>query len=203
MLEILENHRGLYSWMPKMEKVTFDVSLVHFLLMFGYKLFSLYYPLFLVSIGFSAMNVGSIYLITYSIIAVSSVIINYYIHRLNPPKVAALGIAGYGVFALLMLLSGSPAFISAIKSATPFSLAQWIISFGISGKLIIFYIAQIILGFSAAAWLVSLRLILMKSKPKSKSGSFGWFYSMSHYASVIAPNVAFGSIACNKPKKKL
>ena len=39
-----------------MEKTTFDVSLVHFLLMFGYKLFSLYYPLFLISIGFSILN---------------------------------------------------------------------------------------------------------------------------------------------------
>jgi MFS family permease len=160
MLEILENYRGLYSRAPKMEKTTFDVSLVHFLLMFGYKLFSLYYPLFLVSIGFSVMNVGSIYLLTYSIIAIFSVAINYYIHRLNSSKIAALGIAGYGIFALLMLLSRN---------------------------VYIFYIAQIILGVSAAAWLVSLRLILIKSEPKSKSGSFGWFYAMPHYASVIAP----------------
>jgi predicted MFS family arabinose efflux permease len=160
MLEILENHRGLYSRAPKMEKITFDVSLAHFLLMFGYKLFSLYYPLFLVSIGFSVMNVGGIYLLTYSIIAIFSVAINYYIHRLNPSKVAALGIAGYGVFALLMLLSSN---------------------------IYVFYSAQIILGVSAAAWLVSLRLILMKSRPESKSISFGWFYSMPHYASVIAP----------------
>ncbi len=187
MFEIFENHRSLYSWVPKMEKVTFDVSLVHFLLMFGYKLFSLYYPLFLISIGFTVMNIGSIYLLIYSVIAVFSIVINYYINRLNPSKVAALGIAGYGFFALLMLLSSSPLFISTIKSVIPFYLAQWIISFDISGKLIIFYIAQIILGFSAAAWLVSLRLILMKSKLESKSRSFGWFYSMPHYASVIAP----------------
>ena len=170
-----------------MEKVTFDVSLVHFLLMFGYKLFSLYYPLFLISIGFTVMNIGSIYLLIYSVIAVSSIVINYYIHRLNPSKVAALGIAGYGFFALLMLLSSSPSLVSTIKIITPFSLEQLIMSFDLSGKLIIFYIAQIILGFSAAAWLVSLRLILMKSKPESKSRSFGWFYSMPHYASVIAP----------------
>lgn len=143
-----------------MEKTTFDVSAVHFLLMFGYKLFSLYYPLFLVSIGFSILNVGSIYLLTYSVIAVSSVIINYYIHKFNPSKVAAFGIAGYGVFALMMIASHS---------------------------LIIFYLAQIILGVSAAAWLVSLRLILMKSKTDSHSRSFGWFYSMPHYASVFAP----------------
>ncbi|MCK5466648.1 MFS transporter, partial [Candidatus Parcubacteria bacterium] len=145
-----------------MEKTTFDVSLVHFLLMFGYKLFSLYYPLFLISIGFSVLNVGSIYLLTYSVIAVSSIIINFYIHKFNPSKIAALGIAGYGIFALLMI---------------------------VSHNLTVFYIAQIILGFSAAAWLVSLKLILMKSKTDSHSRSFGWFYSMPHYAAAIAPAV--------------
>ncbi len=143
-----------------MEKTTFDVSLVHFLLMFGYKLFSLYYPLYLISIGFSVMNIGSIYLLTYSVIAISSLAINHYIRKFNPSKVAAFGIAGYGVFALMMLLSRN---------------------------IYVFYLAQIVLGFSAAAWLVSLKLILMKSKSKSKSKSFGWFYSMPHYASVVAP----------------
>ncbi len=145
-----------------MEKTTFDVSLVHFLLMFGYKLFSLYYPLFLISIGFSILNIGSIYLLTYSMIAVSSIIINFYIHRFNPSKVAAVGIAGYGIFALMMLLGRN---------------------------IHIFYLAQIVLGFSAAAWLVSLKLILMKSETQSKSCSFGWFYSMPHYAAAIAPAV--------------
>lgn len=145
-----------------MEKTTFDVSLVHFLLMFGYKLFSLYYPLFLVSIGFSVMSVGGIYLLTYSTIAVASIVMNYYIHKFNPAKVAAMGIFGYGVFALLMLASRN---------------------------LAVFYFAQIILAVSAAAWLVSLRLILMKSETDSRSRSFGWFYSMPHYAAVLAPAI--------------
>ena len=160
MFGIFESHLNIYSWFPKMEKTTFDVSLVHFLLMFGYKLFSLYYPLYLISIGFSVMNIGSIYLLTYSVIAVSSLIINHYIRKFNPSKVAAVGIFGYGVFALMMLLSYN---------------------------VYVFYLAQIVLGFSAAAWLVSLRLILMKAKTESRSRSFGWFYSMPHYASVIAP----------------
>ena len=160
MLGIFESHLNIYSWFPKMEKTTFDVSLVHFLLMFGYKLFSLYYPLYLISIGFSVMNIGSIYMLTYFVIAVSSLTISRYIRRFNPSKVASFGIAGYGVFALMMLSAHN---------------------------IYIFYLAQIILGFSAAAWLVSLRLILMKAKSESKSRSFGWFYSMPHYASVIAP----------------
>ena len=162
MLGIFEKYYNLYSWFPRMEKTTFDVSLVHFLLMFGYKLFSLYYPLFLISIGFSILNIGSIYLLTYSVIAISSVVINFYIHRFNPSKVAAVGIAGYGIFAFMMLLSRN---------------------------IHIFYLAQIVLGFSAAAWLVSLKLILMKSKTDSHSRSFGWFYSMPHYAAAIAPAV--------------
>ncbi|MEA1936698.1 MAG: MFS transporter [Patescibacteria group bacterium] len=145
-----------------MEKTTFEVSVVHFLLMFGYKIFSLYYPLFLFSIGLSMMNIGGIYLLTYSTIAISSLIINYYIHKFNPAKIAATGIFGYGVFALMML---------------------------VSQNLIVFYVAQIILGFSAAAWLVSLKLILMKSKTDNHGRSFGWFYSMPHYATVIAPLV--------------
>ncbi len=145
-----------------MEKTTFEVSVVHFLVMFGYKVFSLYYPLFLLSIGMSVMNIGGIYLLTYSTIAISSLVINYYIRKFNPAKIAALGIFGYGVFALMML---------------------------VSQNLVIFYAAQIILGFSAAAWLVSLKLILMKSKTDNHSRSFGWFYSMPHYAAVIAPVV--------------
>ena len=160
MLAYKKNKQNLFSWFPKMEKTTFDVSLVHFLLMFGYKLFSLYYPLFLISIGFSILNIGSIYLLTYSVIAVSSLVINHYIHKFSAAKIASVGIFGYGVFALMMLLSRN---------------------------IYIFYLAQIVLGFSAAAWLVSLKFILMKAKNKNKRRSFGWFYSMPHYASAIAP----------------
>lgn len=162
MFGFLENHYNLYAWFPKMEKTTFDVSLAHFLLMFGYKIFSLYYPLFLVSIGFSVLSIGGIYLLTYSTIAAASIVMNYYIHKFNPAKVAAAGIFGYGVFALLMLASRN---------------------------LAVFYFAQIVLAVSAAAWLVSLRLILMKSKTNSHNRSFGWFYSMPHYAAVLAPAI--------------
>jgi MFS family permease len=177
MFGLLENHHNLYSWFPKMEKTTFDVSLVHFLLMFGFKIFSLYYPLFLISIGFSVLNVGSIYLLTYFVIAVTSVVINFYIHRFNPAKIAAVGIFGYGVFALMMLFIGTAQWVN------------WTVSSNLPIGLVIFYIAQIILGFSAAAWLVSLRLILMKSKTDSHSRSFGWFYSMPHYAAALAPAI--------------
>lgn len=167
MLGILENHQNLFSWLPKIRKTTFDVSLVHFLLMFGYKLFSLYYPLFLVSIGLSVVKIGWIYLLIYGTIAGASLIINLYLKKFNPAFVASLGIFGYGIYALIMLLVG------------------------VSGSLSlpIFYFAQIILGFSAAAWLVSLKLILMKSKTENYNRTFGWFYSAPHYASALAPAI--------------
>lgn len=162
MLKIIPDHHGLLSYLPQMEQTTFDVSLVHFLLMFGYKLFSLFYPLYLASEGVSLLSIGNIYFLTYAIISLSCVVINFYIHRVNPARLAALGIFGYGVFALLMLLSRD---------------------------IYVFYLAQVILGFSAAAWLVSLKFILMSSQPQSQTRSFGWFYAMPSYATAIAPAV--------------
>ncbi|MFA7169514.1 MAG: MFS transporter [Candidatus Paceibacterota bacterium] len=162
MQKIMHDNQGLVSYLPKMEKTTFDVSLVHFLLMFGYKLFSLFYPLYLVSVGISIVHIGNIYFLTYFIISVSCFIINFYINRINPAKMAALGIFGYGIFALLMLLSRN---------------------------VFVFYFAQVVLGFSAAAWLVSLKFILMSSKTKNHTSSFGWFYSMPSYATAIAPAI--------------
>ena len=167
MLGIFENHQNLYSWLPKIEKTTRDVSVVHFLLMFGYKLFSLYYPLFLLSIGLSVVKIGGIYLLLYGTIAGASLIINSCLKKFNPALIASLGIFGYGVYALIMLSAGITESLS----------------------LPIFYLAQIILGFSAAAWLVSLKLILIKSETKNYSRTFGWFYSAPHYASAIAPAV--------------
>jgi MFS family permease len=150
------------SHLPRIEKTTFDVSFVHFLLMFGYKLFSLFYPLYLASVGLSLISIGNIYFLTYAIIALSCLAINVFIHKVNPARVAALGILGYGIFALLMLLSQD---------------------------IRVFYLAQLILGISAAAWLVSLKFILMNSQTESQTRSFGWFYAMPDYATALAPAV--------------
>lgn len=160
MLGTLGNQLDFYSRIPKMERVTFDVSMVHFLLMFGYKLFSLYYPLYLISIGLNLIDVGGVYLITYAALAVFSLVVDCYMHRLSPVIVAVFGILGYGIFSSMILLREN---------------------------IMIFYFAQVILGFSAAAWTISLRLILMESEHVKCEKSFGWFYSMSHYAAVIAP----------------
>jgi len=148
--------------LPEIERTTFNVSVVHFLLMFGYKLFSLYYPLFLISIGLSVVSVGWIYLLLYGTIATASVGVNFWIHRIDPAKAASAGIFGYGVYALLMLLNPGSA---------------------------VFYSAQILLGISAALWLVSLKSIIIESRPKNFNSSFGWFYSAPEYASTLAPAI--------------
>lgn len=148
--------------LPKIEPTTFSVSVVHFLLMFGYKLFSLYYPLFLVSIGLSIISVGWVYFLIYGTIAVSAIAANFLIHKVNPAKAAAAGIFGYGVYALLMLLNTG---------------------------IVIFYAAQILLGISAALWLVSLKSIIIESRPENYNSSFGWFYSAPEYASALAPAI--------------
>lgn len=147
---------------PKIERTTLNVSFIHFLLMFGYKLFSLFYPLYLVSVGLSLIKVGWVYLLINITIAVSTIGANFWIHKINPAKTASLGIFGYGVYALLMLLNAG----------------------GIS-----FYLAQILLGFSAALWLVSLKTILIESKPENYNKSFGWFYCAPEYAAALAPAV--------------
>ncbi|MBU4016602.1 hypothetical protein KKF69_03950, partial [Patescibacteria group bacterium] len=103
-----------------MEKTTFNASVIHFLLMFGYKLFSLYFPLYLVSIGLSVISVGWVYLLIYATIALSTIATNFWIHKINPAKAASLGILGYGIYALLMLLNPGT---------------------------FVFYFAQILLGF--------------------------------------------------------
>ncbi len=147
---------------PKIEKTTFDVSVIHFLLMFGYKLFSLYYPLFLVSVGLSIIKVGWVYLLIYGTIAVSAIAASFLIHKVNPAKAGAVGIFGYGAYALIMLLNAN---------------------------IIIFYLAQILLGISAALWLVSLKSIIIESRPENYNSSFGWFYSAPEYASALAPAI--------------
>lgn len=148
--------------MFKIEKTTLNVSLVYLFLMFGYKLFSLFYPLFLVSVGLSVVKIGSVYLLIYGTIAVASVAVNFFIHKVNPAIVASLGILGYAIYSLLMFFPQN---------------------------MPIFYFAQILLGISAALWLVSLRSILITSRPRNYNVSFGWFYASADYASAIAPAV--------------
>jgi len=147
---------------PKIEKITRNVTISHFSLMFGYKLFSLYFPLFLVARGFSLQEVGYAYLLIYLPLAFFAPIISFLSHKINPAVLATLGILGYGAYALGMILIREP---------------------------ILFYFWQILLGVSAALFFASARAILMGSPLENPDRAFGWFYSAPFYADALAPAV--------------
>jgi len=150
------------SLFPKIEKVTRDATISHFLLMFGYKLFSLYFPLFLVAKNFSISQVGYTHFLIYLPIALFAPIIGFLNHKINPAILASLGILGYGIYSLGMILFPN---------------------------LFIFYLFQVILGISAALFFVSSRAILMGLELENPDRAFAWFYSAPSYADAIAPAV--------------
>jgi MFS family permease len=150
------------SLFPKIEKVTRDIAVSHFLLMFGYKLFSLYFPLFLVAKNFSIPQVGYTHFLIYLPIAIFAPLVGFLNHRINPAILATIGILGYGIYSLGMILFPN---------------------------LFIFYLFQFILGISAALFFVSSRAILMGSELENPDRAFAWFYSASFYADAFAPAV--------------
>ncbi len=150
------------SILPKIEKITRDATLAHFFLMFGYKLYSLYFPLYLVAKGFSLIQVGYTNFLIYLPIALFAPFVGFLNHKINPAILSALGILGYGIHALGMI---------------------------IFPNLFFFYLFQIILGISAALFFVSSRSILMASKLESYDRSFAWFYSANSYAAAISPAI--------------
>ena len=147
---------------PKIERITRDATISHFFLMFGYKVFSLYFPLFLVARGMKLPEVGYTYLLIYLPIALSAPFIGFLNHKINPAILATLGILGYGLYALGMILIINP---------------------------VLFYFWQVLLGISAALFFVSARAILISSPIESYDRAFGWFYSAPFYAEAMAPAV--------------
>ena len=152
---------------PKIEKITKDATITHFFLMFGYKLFSLYFPLFLVAREFSLPEVGYTYLLIYLPIALSAPFVGFLNHKINPAVLASLGILGYGLYVLGMIL---------ISPHTNFGVG-------------VFYFWQVLLGVSAALFFVSARAILISSPLENYDRAFGWFYSAPFYADAFAPAV--------------
>jgi len=150
------------AFLPKIEKVTRDAAIIHFLLMFGYKIFSLYFPLFLVIKGFSLPQVGYTFLLIYLPLALSTYFVGLLNHRINPAVLATVGISGYGIYALGMILIENP---------------------------LLFYFWQVLLGISAALFFVSARSILIGSSLENPDRAFGWFYSAPYYADAFAPAV--------------
>ena len=150
------------SLIPKIEKVTRDATISHFSLMFGYELFSLYFPLFLVVRGMSLPEVGYTYLLIYLPIALFAPLIGFLNHKINPATLASIGILGYSAYALGMILIRTPA---------------------------LFYLWQVLLGISAAMFFVSVRTILISSRLENYDRAFGWFYTAPFYAEAIAPAI--------------
>ncbi|MCK9393261.1 MAG: MFS transporter [Candidatus Paceibacterota bacterium] len=140
--------------------ITENITLIHFLVMFGYKLFSLYFPLFLIQKNFSIIEIGYTNFLIYLSIAVSAPLVGYLNHKIKPYILISLGVLGYGVYSFLMITSIS---------------FFW------------FYLSQILLGISAALFFVSSRNILMGTNQKKADGAFAWFYSAPSYADAIAP----------------
>jgi len=156
------------SIIPKIEKVVKDTTISHFLLMFGYKIFAIYFPLFLIAKGFSLPEVGYIYLLIYLPIALFSPLVGWFCHKINPAILATVGILGYGIYALGMILIPS------------------LDNFIFNG---IFYFWQILLGISASLFFVSMKIILMSSSLENPDRAFGWFYTAPYYADAIAPAI--------------
>lgn len=144
------------------DKTTRDATIAHLGVMFAYKLFSLYFPLFLVLRGFSLPEVGYTYLLIYLPFAIFSPVAGFLNRKINPAILASAGITGYGIYALGMISIQNP---------------------------VLFYFLQAMLGISAALFFVSIRVILISSPIKNYTSSFGWFYSAPYYANAFAPMV--------------
>jgi hypothetical protein len=87
--------------------VTRDVTMVHFLLMFGYKLFSAYFPLYLAAQGLSLPQIGYSYLLIYLPIALFAPFAGFLSRKANPALLMMVGIAGYAAYALAMAVDGN------------------------------------------------------------------------------------------------
>ncbi|MDP2820639.1 MAG: MFS transporter [bacterium] len=157
-MEIIQNFKNRFF---DIEPIAKNLSFSHFLLSFGYKLFSLYFPLFLVFKGLSFQQVGYTYLLIYLPIALFAPISAFLCSRFNSFILIILGAAGYFFYSVAMTLNVN---------------------------LFAFYLFQIILGISASLFFVGSRnlLVCLAKKPDK---SFGWFYSVPTYADVLGPVV--------------
>lgn len=148
------------SLLSRIDFVTGKATLSHFLLMFGYKLFSLYFPLFLLSRGLSLHEIGYSYLLIYLPIALTAPFVGFLNYKIKPTYLIALGITGYAVYSAGM-----------ISYSNNFA----------------FYVLQVILGISASLFFVSHKSVLIDAHFLRPAKSFGWFYSAPYYAAEFAP----------------
>ena len=77
---------------PKIEKIAKNVTFVHLPLMFSYKLFSLYFPLYLLQRNFSLTQIGYTNFLIYLPLALFAPMAGYLNHKINPAILASLGV---------------------------------------------------------------------------------------------------------------
>lgn len=136
------------------------VTIIHFLLMFGYKLFSLYFPLFLITRNFTLPQVGWTYLLIYLPIALFAPLAGFASKKTHPAAIMTLGILGYAVYGLGMI------FITD------------------SG---LFYFWQVLLGVSASLFFTASRVMMMSFPMANSERGFSWFYNAPLWADALAP----------------
>lgn len=139
-----------------------DVTAAHFLLMFGYKLFSAYFPLYLVAKNFSLPQVGWAYLLIYLPIALFAPVTEILCRKHSPAIVAGLGMVGYTAYSLGLIFVADP---------------------------ILFLALQVLLGVAASLFFTSTRILLMAYPMKNAEHGFSWFYSAPYWADCVAPAV--------------
>ena len=139
-------------------------SLSHFLVLFGYKMFSLYYPLFLEQKGFDLAVIGSMYMLHYASMAFFSIVVWILItrERVSARYAIPTGMMGYAAYSIGMLFA---------RSVTTF------------------YLWQVELGLSAALFYVGMRSVIMEHKSKSYDKDFLYFYSAPFYSNFLAPTI--------------
>ncbi len=136
------------------------VTITHFLLMFGYKLFSLYFPLFLVARNFTLPQVGWTYLLIYLPIALFAPVAGYASRKTHPAAIMTLGVLGYAAYGLGMIFITEP------------------------GQ---FFLWQVLLGISASFFFTASRVMLMSFPMANSERGFSWFYNAPLWADALAP----------------
>ena len=129
------------------EPITKKLSISHFLLMFGYKLFSLYFPLFLAWRGLSFVQIGYTYLLIYLSLAAFSPVSGMLCSWFSAALLITLGISGYFLYSLGMILNLN---------------------------ILVFYLFQIILGISASLFLLAPELCLLLLAKSQTNLSLGF-----------------------------
>ena len=132
--------------------VTRNVTLALFLLMFGYKLFSLYFPLYIASRGLSLAQVGFSYLLIYLPIALGAPLAGLLCRKTNPALLMVIGILGYAAYALAMIFAGQSAAFLFVAS-----------DFGIFSGAVLHRRAVFIDGISAKKYRAGIFLVLQRA----------------------------------------